>query len=287
MVNALKNASITYWYDEAEIKWGDSITQKVNEGLSVSRFVIVVLSKSFISKNWPQREMNSALNIEATSGEVRVLPLLAGTQKVREEIIECYPILNDKKYLIWENGINLIISALKDRLGASGFISQENIPSTENKPYEIPLPRIRKKYTQRDKDLFLKSAFETVKDYFQRALESLQTQYPEVETDLSEIHKFKFTATTYVHGEIRNRCKIWVGGPISSNAITYQEGDSFLDSDNSYNDWLSVADEQFKLGFEVSGMWIGSSNYERGTLLSPEEAAEYLWRRFTGHLTDL
>jgi hypothetical protein len=30
------------WYDEAEITWGESITQKVNWGLANSRFVIVV-----------------------------------------------------------------------------------------------------------------------------------------------------------------------------------------------------------------------------------------------------
>ncbi len=59
LVISLEKAGITYWYDEAEIKWGDSITEKVNEGLKISRYVIVVLSESFIQKNWPQRELNS------------------------------------------------------------------------------------------------------------------------------------------------------------------------------------------------------------------------------------
>ena len=67
IVRALTGAGISVWYDEAEIKWGDSVTQKVNEGLKISRFVIVVLSSSFVKKNWPQRELNAALNVEAST----------------------------------------------------------------------------------------------------------------------------------------------------------------------------------------------------------------------------
>ena len=42
MVEAFTQAGISCWYDEAEIQWGDSVTQKVNEGLSSSRYVVVV-----------------------------------------------------------------------------------------------------------------------------------------------------------------------------------------------------------------------------------------------------
>jgi len=98
LVGAFQQASISYWYDEAEIMWGDSITEKVNEGLRISRYVIVVLSEAFLSKKWPQRELNSVLNIEASTGEVRVLPLLTGTKEAKKRIIDHYPILNDKSY---------------------------------------------------------------------------------------------------------------------------------------------------------------------------------------------
>ena len=50
---------ITCWVDEAEILWGDSIIEKVNEGLKMSQYVIVVLSESFIAKNFPKKELYS------------------------------------------------------------------------------------------------------------------------------------------------------------------------------------------------------------------------------------
>ena len=118
LVAAFKQANISYWYDKAEIKWGDSITKKVNEGLSISRFVIVILSSAFLDKNWPQRELYSVLNMEATSGEVKILPLIVGTNKQEpQDILQELPLLNDKAYLSWDgSNIQGIVSALSERL---------------------------------------------------------------------------------------------------------------------------------------------------------------------------
>jgi hypothetical protein len=81
MVEAFSQAGISCWYDEAEIRWGDSITKKVNEGLASSTYVVVVFSSAFVQNNWPQRELNAVLNQEASTGEVKVLPYLSVQEK--------------------------------------------------------------------------------------------------------------------------------------------------------------------------------------------------------------
>ena len=101
LVATLENCAITTWYDRAEILWGDSLTGKVNEGLSISDFVLVVLSKNFLQKKWPKLELESAINIEASSGQVVVLPLLVGNESEKTHILKEYPILNHKLYLNW------------------------------------------------------------------------------------------------------------------------------------------------------------------------------------------
>jgi len=116
LVIALKDRGLSYWYDNAEITWGDSITEKVNDGLIKSRYVLVVLSPEFMKKRWPQRELYSALNIEVSTGEVRVLPLLCGSTSERKAILEKLPLLNDKFYITWSGNPNDVISALLDRL---------------------------------------------------------------------------------------------------------------------------------------------------------------------------
>ena len=113
LVDAFEKANISYWYDKAEIKWGDSITKKVNEGLRISHFVIVVISKAFLSKNFPQTELYSTLTREISSGEVKILPLIVKyNDEEKREILESLSLMQDKLYLTWDNNPNKVIDAL-------------------------------------------------------------------------------------------------------------------------------------------------------------------------------
>lgn len=285
MVEAFTQAGISCWYDEAEIQWGDSITNRVNEGLATSRYVVVVFSSAFIQKNWPQRELNAVLNQEASTGEVKVLPLLVGSEEEKRQILSQFPLLNDKRYLPWDGDLRSIVNALLLRLRHEEIAAPGKLSTTPHAlGLHIPLPKIKKQFSQRDKDLFLRNSFTVIKGYFQNALQELSRQYQEVETDFAEVHNFKFLATIYVRGEIANRCKIWIGGFAFSDSIAYQSGQFNIESDNSYNDMLSVTDDKQSLGFRPSGMWLGSQQHSRDELLTVERAAEYLWYRFTDNL---
>lgn len=116
LVSALLSEGISAWYDENEIKWGDSLTKVVNDGLVISRFVMVVLSPSFLNKEGPKRELHAALNIEASFGEIKVLPLIVGTDTERKNILSQFPLLNDKLYKVWTGDPSEVVDALKSRL---------------------------------------------------------------------------------------------------------------------------------------------------------------------------
>jgi TIR domain len=90
LVELLESRRITCWIDEAEIVWGDSLTGKVNEGLRSSRYVVVVLSTSFIQQSWPEKELYAALDLGAASGKSKVLPLLVGSNSDHQRILEHY-----------------------------------------------------------------------------------------------------------------------------------------------------------------------------------------------------
>lgn len=64
------------WIDEAEIQVGDSLMKKIEEGISKTKYIAVVLSPDSISSNWVAKELNMAINREVESGEVVVLPIL-------------------------------------------------------------------------------------------------------------------------------------------------------------------------------------------------------------------
>lgn len=113
---SLDHEGIDYWVDSVAIKLGDSITQKVNEGLRQADYFVVVLSQSFVGKPWPERELNAVLNMDATSGQRRIIPVLVGSPEEQSKILYNYPLLNDVYYYVWQNDPQEFISLLKQRI---------------------------------------------------------------------------------------------------------------------------------------------------------------------------
>jgi len=72
---ALIAEGLSVWFDEAVLKLGDSLRRKIDEGLSNCRYGIVILSPTFLNKQWPQRELDGLVARETASGEKAVLPI--------------------------------------------------------------------------------------------------------------------------------------------------------------------------------------------------------------------
>jgi hypothetical protein len=55
------------WYSEYELTLGDSLLQKIDQGLVACDFGIVVLSKAFFEKRWPRAELDGLFGRETRS----------------------------------------------------------------------------------------------------------------------------------------------------------------------------------------------------------------------------
>ena len=113
---ALKAAGISSWYDRDELVLGDNLLAKVQEGIRISRFVVVVLSKHSAGKPWPEAELNAALGIETSSGKVKVLPVLCGSDAERAEILGRYPLVASKLHIAFDDGVERVVGAIRARL---------------------------------------------------------------------------------------------------------------------------------------------------------------------------
>jgi hypothetical protein len=93
LAQKLAELSLKVWYDEFELRIGDSLRRKIDKGLANSRFGIVILSKSFIKKGWPNYELDGIIT-KSISGEQVVLPIWHDITK--QEVINYSPSLADK-----------------------------------------------------------------------------------------------------------------------------------------------------------------------------------------------
>ncbi len=90
---ALAQHGFKVWYDEFELKLGDCLSKSIDHGLASSAYGIVVLSKAFFSKNWPQYELEGLIARQMV-GEKVVLPVWHGVS--RDDILRYSPPLADR-----------------------------------------------------------------------------------------------------------------------------------------------------------------------------------------------
>ena len=93
LAHALQDGGLSVWYDEFELKIGDSLRRKIDSGLAKSRFGIAVLSRSFFGKGWTNYELDGLVT-RAVSGEQVILPIWHDITK--SELIDFSPSLADK-----------------------------------------------------------------------------------------------------------------------------------------------------------------------------------------------
>ena len=75
LASALRTRGLNVWYDGFILKMGDQLTKKIDEGLTHSRFGIVVLSPSFFAKSWPEAELSALHTRQTSSGKKVILPV--------------------------------------------------------------------------------------------------------------------------------------------------------------------------------------------------------------------
>lgn len=97
-VKPLAEALATYgakvWYDEFTLSVGDSLSRSIDKGLAKCKFGVVVLSTSFLKKDWPEYELKGLTAKEIGNYKV-ILPIWHNIE--RNDILAYSPTLADKK----------------------------------------------------------------------------------------------------------------------------------------------------------------------------------------------
>ena len=122
IVEACEAIGLVVFVDKDGIKWGDSITEKINLAIAHSKYFLAVISSTSVNKSWPMRELNSAIAREIECKQ-KILPLIIGdSQAVLKEL----PLIKDKLYLKWEDNPNDVAKAIKALVLTSSTSSNRN-----------------------------------------------------------------------------------------------------------------------------------------------------------------
>lgn len=96
LVAEMRKLDLKVWYDSDKLKWGDSMREKIDRGLSKSKYGVVVLSQNYIAeqKYWTKAELNGLFQVETINGKT-ILPIWHNLTK--KQVVEYSPIIADRK----------------------------------------------------------------------------------------------------------------------------------------------------------------------------------------------
>ena len=287
-LSCLKRQGIISTWHDRRIAAGEEFAGKISENLETANIILLLVSPYFIASDYCYEvEMKRALE-RHESGEAKVIPVILhpcdwhGTPfgkllaaPTDGKPVSKFPNLHDA-FL----DITLAIRGVAEKITGAvtspvGIAASPSLPSNDlgSGPRSSNL-RIRKSFTDRDKDKFLEDAFEFIAKFFEGSLDEIAKRNPGIEGNFRRVDANRFTAVVYVSGQVSSRCRISCGGCRSfMSGITYSMSDSL--DENSYNEQLSVEDDGYTLNLRPLGMMMQSKE-----LLSVEGAAEFYWGMF-------
>ena len=113
LAEALKRRGIRVWFDEYELRVGDSLLGKIDQGLSRCKFGIVVLSPAFFSKEWTQKELGGLVSREA-GGEKIILPVWHNL--TASDVRRYSPTLSDRFAVSSSEGLSRVVDKIMESL---------------------------------------------------------------------------------------------------------------------------------------------------------------------------
>lgn len=160
LAKALKDDfCLRVWYDKWTLRIGDSLRQKIDEGLANSRYGVVVLSPSFFNKRWPQSELDGLFQREILGGTKVILPVIH--EMTIDEVCKHSHLISGKLALDTAIGIQEIARQIAE------VIHERNIGGEKESLIEVP------------------SADKSFEEYL-----SLDFYYDKIDVSNDEVHRY-------------------------------------------------------------------------------------------------
>lgn len=118
LATLLRTRHIEVWYDEFSLQVGDSLRRSIDHGLGSSRYGVVVLSRAFFAKRWPQYELDGLVEREMSAGSTVLLPVWFGVSHA--DVIEYSAPLAGRVALLADRGVETVAAELAQRVKPQG-----------------------------------------------------------------------------------------------------------------------------------------------------------------------
>jgi hypothetical protein len=278
---------IDAWHDR-RIVAGAHIDRVISEHLERSDIVLLLVSPDFLASEYCYDvEMTRALERQR-AGDCIVIPVIvrpcdwhgAPFGRLNALPTDGKPITKwsdlDEAFLDVTKGIRRALGSGRPEAPKPPSPTAQASRTTDVRSANL---RVRRVFTQQDREDFLRGTFEYIERYFENSLAELERRHPDIQGRFRVIDANRFTSVAYRAGRPLSRCTVWFGGPSGlGRTIGYVANDS--GDTNSFNEALSANVDEQSLFLEPMGMSSIVGGSRRGSKLTMEGGAELLWSLF-------
>lgn len=275
VAEGLRSNGLEVFYDEfyREKLWGEELPVKLGEIYSdASQFCIMILTNHYLEKMWTHVERQNAIQRQIKQkGQVYILPVrldgFAGDAPGLPKTIGYLSVGSDQP--------DAVVQAFLKKIGMIESSDDEINPKERRASSYIP--KIKKTFTDKEKNIFLRAAYEEIISSLDQFATDTHARYPHIEHEMEKVSSRKTLFTIYDGGKQVTQFKVWIGGLTGGDAISILHGNRMdTENDNSMNESLSLEEHDDELQLKPMGMWMFGA--DRDKIMTPKEAAEYLWK---------
>lgn len=285
---ALKRQNLIDIWNDRRITAGKEFEHEIDENLEKADIILLLVSSYFIASDYCYDiEMSRAIE-RHKNRDARVIPIILHPcdwhelpfGKLKALPTDGKPISKFSNYhdafLEISQGIRQVVNEISP--DNNTIIEKDDVQALEKKQPRSSNLRVKKTFSDHDRDRFRHNTFEYISNYFENSLRELIERNANIDTDFRRIDANHFTSVIYIDGKEQNRCTIWLESDKHSlGGIAYTTGETLRD--NSYNESLTIHDNGYNLFLKPMGMAFHLGNIENQEL-TQEGAAEFYWMIF-------
>lgn len=289
---------IDTWHDRRIVP-GEAFEGQIDHYFSAADIILLLVSSDFIASDYCyQIEMANALK-RHEQGEAVVIPVILRPcawhplpfGKLLAATVDGRPIV---QFPSADEGFVQVVDAVSralDKLGAKSSPITQPHQATRSRAVDVSVgigrstPRssnlaVPKRFTDLDRDRAGREGFDFLARFFENSLEELTKRNDGLETDFQRRDADAFACTIYQQGRKVCHGGIWRNSRGSGlGDICYSQSGI---SQNSYNESMSIADNEQLIGFRP--LMGGHMSGQRDQLLTNEGMAEHFWAMFLSPL---
>ncbi len=278
---------IESWHDR-RMTAGSQLDWEIDKELNAADIILLLLSPDFLASDYCYKIEKARALERHEEGTARLISVILRPCDWKHTDLAQYVVTptDGRPITQWPDRDEAFLNVVTSIRRAIEEIGKAGAPLEKHAWVERPvataaavLPRssnlrLKKEFSDADKDAFREETFEYVEKFFEGSLNELQTRNEGIEGRFRRVDGNRFTAAIYRNGSKVASCTVRLGGHFGGG-IAYAEGDNA--ADNTLNEELNVENDDQSLYLKPIGM----SHILRGDAgdkkLTQEGAAEYYW----------